>query len=229
MRWIAPPEKDPGTTTLERRLWEAADQLRANSGLTSQQYSQPVLGLIFLRFAEARFLTLRKTLETQAEGSRRGSRVDDPKRNPGTGIPTKLIVRDGDVLFSWSADLEVYLWREGTALLNQHLFNVLPHEGYSRAYCYHALAEVMPRFRALSLGTTMHHIKRSALDHVSVIVPPPSLRREFDQTVEPIHGLLVQLSKIILNLRATRDLLLPRLMSGQFTLPEAEEAIPAAL
>jgi hypothetical protein len=31
------------------------------------------------------------------------------------------------------------------------------------------------------------------------------------------------------NLRATRDLLLPRLMSGQLTLPEAEEAIPAAL
>jgi type I restriction enzyme M protein len=54
MRWIASPEKDPGTTTLERRLWDAADQLRANSGLNAQQYSQPVLGLIFLRFAEAR-------------------------------------------------------------------------------------------------------------------------------------------------------------------------------
>jgi type I restriction enzyme M protein len=86
MRWIAPPEKDPGTTTLERRLWEAADQLRANSGLTSQQYSQPVLGLIFLRFAEARFLALRKKLETQAKGSRRGSRVDDPKQYHADGV-----------------------------------------------------------------------------------------------------------------------------------------------
>jgi len=54
MQWIAPSEKDLATDTLEKRLWAAADQLRANSGLTSQQQSQPVLGLIFLRFAEDR-------------------------------------------------------------------------------------------------------------------------------------------------------------------------------
>jgi hypothetical protein len=34
MRWIAPPQRDAATTTLEARLWAAADQLRANSGLT---------------------------------------------------------------------------------------------------------------------------------------------------------------------------------------------------
>jgi type I restriction enzyme M protein len=55
MRWVAPTEKDAANETLEKRLWDAADQLRANSGLTSAQYSTPVLGLIFLRFAEARF------------------------------------------------------------------------------------------------------------------------------------------------------------------------------
>jgi type I restriction enzyme M protein len=37
---------------LEKRLWAAADNLRANSGLTAQEYSRPVLGLIFLRYAE---------------------------------------------------------------------------------------------------------------------------------------------------------------------------------
>ena len=54
MQWIAPSEKDLATDTLEKRLWAAADQLHANSGLTSQQQSQPVLSLIFLRFAEDR-------------------------------------------------------------------------------------------------------------------------------------------------------------------------------
>ena len=78
MLWIAPSEKDADTETLEKRLWDAADQLRANSGLTSAQYSQPVLGLIFLRFAEVRFLAQRAALEKQAAGGRRGSRVDDP-------------------------------------------------------------------------------------------------------------------------------------------------------
>ncbi len=48
---------------LEKRLWDAADQFRANSGLKSQEYSAPVLGLIFLRFAEVRFAAQRAKLE----------------------------------------------------------------------------------------------------------------------------------------------------------------------
>ena len=86
MQWIAPSEKDTGTETLERRLWAAADELRANSGLTSAQYSQPVLGLIFLRFAEVRFLARRAVLEKRATRGRRGSRVDDPTAYQAEGI-----------------------------------------------------------------------------------------------------------------------------------------------
>src|SRR6266700_328730 len=86
MQWIAPSEKDVATDTLEKRLWAAADQLRANSGLTSAQYSQPVLGLIFLRFAEARFAAQRKVLEKQASSSRRGSRVDEPAAYIAEGV-----------------------------------------------------------------------------------------------------------------------------------------------
>lgn len=40
---------------VETRLWEAADQLRANSALTSTEYFMPVMGLIFLRHATNRF------------------------------------------------------------------------------------------------------------------------------------------------------------------------------
>ena len=47
---------------LERRLWEAADQLRANSKLTSTEYYMPVLGLIFLRHAYNRFLVVEKEI-----------------------------------------------------------------------------------------------------------------------------------------------------------------------
>ena len=78
MQWIAPSEKDSATTTLEKRLWDAADQLRANSGLKPQEYSGPILGLIFLRFAEVRFAALRAKLEAAGSSARRGSRVDDP-------------------------------------------------------------------------------------------------------------------------------------------------------
>ena len=69
MQWIAPSAKDSATDTLEKRLWDAADQMRANSGLSPQQYSAPVLGLIFLRFAEVRFSKRRSELEKQAAGT----------------------------------------------------------------------------------------------------------------------------------------------------------------
>src|SRR5213593_1114032 len=86
MIWIAPSEKDQAAGTLENRLWAAADQLRANSGLTSAQYSQPVLGLIFLRFAEIRFVARRALLDKKAVGGRRGSRLDEPDAYQAEGV-----------------------------------------------------------------------------------------------------------------------------------------------
>src|SRR5512146_359979 len=86
MRWIAPSERDAAGETLEKRLWAAADQLRANSGLTAQQYSQPVLGLIFLRFADARFEARHAALKLTIAGSRRGSRLEDPKAYHADGV-----------------------------------------------------------------------------------------------------------------------------------------------
>jgi hypothetical protein len=50
-------------TQLENDLWEAADQLRANSKLTATEYSLPVLGLIFLRHATNRYLTVKAEIE----------------------------------------------------------------------------------------------------------------------------------------------------------------------
>ncbi len=86
MKWIAPSEKDADNAALEKRLWAAADQLRANSELKSQEYSAPVLGLIFLRFAEVRFTAQRVKLESADASLRRGSRVDEPAAYHAEGI-----------------------------------------------------------------------------------------------------------------------------------------------
>ena len=61
----------------------------------------------------------------------------------------------------------------------------------------------------------MHHIKRSALDQVFIFFSPADLRKRFDVLVEPMHKQLITLTKHVDNLRSTRDLLLPRLLSGQ--------------
>ena len=64
---------------LEDDLWEAADQLRANSKLTASEYSMPVLGLIFLRHATTRFYALlpevEKDIPSRATGALREDRI----------------------------------------------------------------------------------------------------------------------------------------------------------
>lgn len=61
---------------LENRLWAAADQLRANTGLTSQEYSRPVLGLIFLRYAEYRYQLASERIAEKQSRRRRGGGND---------------------------------------------------------------------------------------------------------------------------------------------------------
>lgn len=50
---------------LQNRLWESADSLRANTNLKLNEFGEPVLGLIFLKFAFVRFEKARKELETK--------------------------------------------------------------------------------------------------------------------------------------------------------------------
>jgi type I restriction enzyme M protein len=94
---------------LEKRLWDAADELRANTGLTSQEYSRPVLGLIFLRYAEFRFELAKQRMADKASGladsgekpKRRRSRGGDAGNDIKTAIQAEgaMYVPD-DALFS---------------------------------------------------------------------------------------------------------------------------------
>src|SRR5437016_13363552 len=63
-------------TEVEKRLWEAADELRANSKLKSSEYSVPVLGLIFLRYADQKFSDAEKKLAASGSGRRKSGKTD---------------------------------------------------------------------------------------------------------------------------------------------------------
>ena len=86
MGWVAPPERDLGKAAMEKNLWEAADQFRANSGLKAQEYSGPILGLIFLRFADARFMPQWQALKAAGGSERRGSREEDANAYQSEGL-----------------------------------------------------------------------------------------------------------------------------------------------
>jgi|SRR5581483_5463982 len=81
MHWVAPSEKDQVTGTLEKRLWDTADQFRANSGIKVQAYSGSILGVIFIRFADVRFAAHGSKLEfarTPRELRQRFATLVDP-------------------------------------------------------------------------------------------------------------------------------------------------------
>ncbi len=61
---------------IEKQLWDAADELRANSKLKSSEYSIPVLGLIFLRYADQKFAVAQKELEGKGTGRRQIGKSD---------------------------------------------------------------------------------------------------------------------------------------------------------
>jgi len=61
---------------IEKRLWDAADEMRANSKLKSSEYSIPVLGLIFLRYADQKFAAAQKELEGKGTGRRQIGKSD---------------------------------------------------------------------------------------------------------------------------------------------------------
>ena len=61
---------------VEKRLWEAADELRANSKLKSSEYSIPVLGLVFLRYADHKFAEAQKKLQGKGSGRRTMGKAD---------------------------------------------------------------------------------------------------------------------------------------------------------
>ena len=62
---------------LKNRLWQGADQLRANSGLKSTEYATPILGLIFLRFAQSKYSKFEAVINTEYKKTK-GSRAERP-------------------------------------------------------------------------------------------------------------------------------------------------------
>jgi type I restriction enzyme M protein len=61
---------------IEKRLWSAADELRANSRLKASEYSVPVLGLIFLRYADQKFTQAQQALAGVSTGRRTIGKAD---------------------------------------------------------------------------------------------------------------------------------------------------------
>ena len=136
-------------------------------------------------------------------------------------VPEKYIVKDGDILFSWSGALEVTLWAGGKGALNQHLFRVTPVD-CPQWFVYFATLSHLETFRdiAASKATTMGHIQRGHLDDALIALPPLPFLEKASKTIEPLLSLAVEKLVEARTLVEIRDALLPRLISGELEIPD---------
>ena len=131
-------------------------------------------------------------------------------------VAERYVIGDGDLLFSWSGTLETAFWFGGKGALNQHLFKVTSSR-FPSWFCFLWIRQHLPWFRAIaaSKATTMGHIKRGHLQETQVVVPPNEVLHETNEVIGPMYDLFGQLMIESRKLAALRDVLLPKLLSGE--------------
>ena len=135
-------------------------------------------------------------------------------------IPDDVKVFDGDVLFSWSASLEVMLWAYGNGGLNQHIFKVTSKNGYPRSFYFYQLIHYVGVFKQIAEArkTTMGHITQDHLRQSTIALPPNvDIANKLEEKLCPIFDEIVKNDQEIMALTKQRDELLPLLMNGQAT------------
>ncbi len=135
-------------------------------------------------------------------------------------IPDDVKVFDGDVLFSWSASLEVMLWAYGNGGLNQHIFKVTSKNGYPRSFYFYQLIHYVGVFKQMAEArkTTMGHITQDHLRQSTIALPPNiDVANKLEEKLCPIFDAIVKNNQEIMALTKQRDELLPLLMNGQAT------------
>lgn len=89
-----------------------------------------------------------------------------------------LLVRNGDLLFSWSATIDAFLWSRGDAILNQHIFKVIPKANADKAYLFYLIKAHAPRWAGDDAhGSTMRHIKKESLSNKVWVPELPTQKR----------------------------------------------------
>lgn len=106
-------------------------------------------------------------------------------------IADKYIIKNNDILISWSASLDVYRWNNGKALLNQHIFNTEIDEKKVRDdFFFYLIKFALDDIKSQVHGVGMQHITKSKFEKIEVPVPPlqeqQKIVKVLDATLEKI-------------------------------------------
>jgi type I restriction enzyme, S subunit len=155
--------------------------------------------------------------------------------NSGPGLSTvyneveaqsENIAHPDDLIFAWSGSLDVYRWHRDEALINQHIFKVIPKK-YPQWFVHFHLMEAMPFFQGIAAdkATTMGHIKREHISQAELVLPPKEVLDVADKVISPLYNKIHQNERESIILSDIRDRLLPKLLSGEIHMKQAEKTI----
>jgi type I restriction enzyme S subunit len=144
----------------------------------------------------------------------------------------KYRIDNKEVLFSWSGNpdtsIDTFVWLHGKAWLNQHIFKVVPHEPHDRSFVLLMLKYLNPVFSEIARDkqtTGLGHVTVADLKRLQIAKPDNEILFAWNEIVDPIIERSYLVMQKANTLSQLRDTLLPRLISGQLRLPEAENLI----
>lgn len=141
----------------------------------------------------------------------------------------RYVVTDGDILIGMDGDFHMGRWSAGRAWLNQRVTRVRPAlPEVSRYALFLGLQKPISDWNQAIVGTTVAHLGKRHLEMVKILVPPTSLGAKVTEILDPLFDLEISLRKENRLLRSARDLLLPRLVSGEVDVTDLDIALPEA-
>lgn len=142
-------------------------------------------------------------------------------------MPQKYRLKAGDILFSWSGNpdtsIDTFVWSHDDALLNQHIFKVVPRGVEDRSFILPALKHLKPVFTELARNkqtTGLGHVTVADLKRLRIAKPAPKILAAWCKVITPILDLAFGVTQQAQTLASLRDTLLPRLISGQLRLKD---------
>jgi type I restriction enzyme, S subunit len=152
-----------------------------------------------------------------------------------TDLGDRYKIREGELLFSWSGSpdtsIDAFIWMHGEAWLNQHIFAVRPNGEASLALLYAMLKFFKPALIEIARDkqtTGLGHVTRQDMIRLKVCMGEPRVRAAFDQIAEPLFSRLKLVIQENSRLAVLRDTLLPKLISGELRIKDAQAEVEAA-